>query len=422
MGRAFRDGRHRRAGRGLVELIEGQGGTIRCNAEVEQILVERRRARPACGWPPARRSRPISSFRTPIRPGPIASCCRAGDAPALDRPQAGPVALLDGPVRLVFRHRPALRRRRAPHHPARAALSRAAAATSSSARCWPRISASICTGRRRPTRRSRRRAATRSTCCRRCRTCSADTDWRTAAEPYRKRIARAPVGDLLPDLIEHDRHLAHDDAARFPGPAECAARRRPSGWSRSCCKARGSARTTAARTSPASIWSAPARIRARACRACCRPPKFSTRWCRMPPCSFDLRKLPTIAACRDAICARVTKLSTRRRGCCRARCASRPSRSTRSAGCRDDVDRRQLGDGGGLAWLRERLALVYAGRPLAHARRSRVRPDRRALRHPSRFARGAARGFRLGRGRTAATRLSPSCAPTRPASPARSAP
>ncbi len=44
MGRAFRDGRHRPAGAGLVELIEGQGGAVRCGAEVTAITVRGRTA------------------------------------------------------------------------------------------------------------------------------------------------------------------------------------------------------------------------------------------------------------------------------------------------------------------------------------------------------------------------------------------
>jgi phytoene desaturase len=48
----------------------------------------------------------------------------------------------------------------------------------------------------------------------------------------------------------------------------CRTRVPPSAPNRSCCKARTSAPTTAARTSPSSTWSAPAHTRAPACRAC----------------------------------------------------------------------------------------------------------------------------------------------------------
>ena len=54
----------------------------------------------------------------------------------------------------------------------------------------PTISACICIARPRPIRRWRRRAATRSTCCRRCRICRAAPTGRTEAESYRSAIAK----------------------------------------------------------------------------------------------------------------------------------------------------------------------------------------------------------------------------------------
>ena len=36
---------------GLVGLIEGQGGEVRCGAEVAAITRRGRAGRPACGWP-----------------------------------------------------------------------------------------------------------------------------------------------------------------------------------------------------------------------------------------------------------------------------------------------------------------------------------------------------------------------------------
>ena len=45
------------------------------------------------------------------------------------------------------------------------------------------------------------------------------TDWRTAAEPYRRAIEAHLSATVLPDLEKPCRHVAADDAAGFPGPA-----------------------------------------------------------------------------------------------------------------------------------------------------------------------------------------------------------
>ena len=150
-----------------------------------------------------------------------------GRAPALDRRAARARALLDGPVRLVLRHRPPLRRRRAPHDPARAALPRAAARHLRAQACSPTTSASTCTARPRPTPRSRRRAATPSTCSRRCRTLQGGTDWASAAEPYRRAHRRTARGDTCcPDLDGRSSSPRADDAAGFRGRAHAVRRRR----------------------------------------------------------------------------------------------------------------------------------------------------------------------------------------------------
>jgi phytoene desaturase len=93
---------------GIVGLVEGQGGTIRCNAEVAAITTEGRRA--------LQRRRRLD-LRSPTR--------RAA-AEALDRPAARPRTLFDEPVRLVLRHQPALRFGLPPHDGAWSAIPRAA--------------------------------------------------------------------------------------------------------------------------------------------------------------------------------------------------------------------------------------------------------------------------------------------------------
>ena len=57
------------------------------------------------------------------------------------------------------------------------------------------------------------------------------TDWRAAAEPYRRRIAAPSGAHRAAGAGGGDRHLAHADAAGLPGPAPLLPRRRPSGSS-----------------------------------------------------------------------------------------------------------------------------------------------------------------------------------------------
>jgi hypothetical protein len=93
------------------------------------------------------------------------------------------------------------------------------------------------------------------------------TDWARQAERYRQAIAQALEDTVLPGLRQHV------VTSRFATPQDfedrlLSYRAPPSGWSRCCCKAPGSARTTAAKTSTACSWSAPAPIPVRACRVC----------------------------------------------------------------------------------------------------------------------------------------------------------
>ena len=188
MGRAFRDGRHRPAGRqGLVGLIEGQGGAcpLRCRRCARSS--SRMAPRPASGSRRARRSRADIVVSNADSAWTYRHLLAPAAAPPLDRPADRARALLDEPVRLVFRHQtPVPRRRRTTRSCSGPRYQRAAAPTSSSARCWPTISASICTARPRPTRRWRRRAATRSTCSSPVPHLGSGTDWRAEAERYRR--------------------------------------------------------------------------------------------------------------------------------------------------------------------------------------------------------------------------------------------
>ena len=136
-------------------------------------------------------------------------------------------------------------------------------------------------------------------------------DWRTEAEPYRKRIEQRARGDRPPRSVERDRHLAHDDAARFPEPPEFLPRRR----------LRARADSDAERLVPSAqpergrAQSLPGRrrhpSRARGCRACCPPRAFSTRSFRMPQFSFDLASRSDHRECREAIRARLEILLRR---------------------------------------------------------------------------------------------------------------
>ena len=129
---------------GLVGLIEGLGGTMRYEAEVARIEVANGRATGVT----------LASGET-IGADIVVSNADVGwtyskllghhQAQALDRCEGRARALLDEPLRLVFRHQQALRFGLPPHHGARPALRGAAEATSSRTRRCRRISASIST-------------------------------------------------------------------------------------------------------------------------------------------------------------------------------------------------------------------------------------------------------------------------------------
>ena len=111
---------------GLVGLIEGQGNTVRCDADVAEITV-------ADGAANGIRLASGEVIRSDIV---VSNACSAWTykhlLPGVKRRRwtdrrIARGALLDEPVRLVFRHQPAIRGCRPPHDPARPALQGAAA-------------------------------------------------------------------------------------------------------------------------------------------------------------------------------------------------------------------------------------------------------------------------------------------------------
>ena len=386
---------------GLVGLIEGQGGEVRCDAEVAEIT---RRGRPGDGRAAGGgrgRSRPTSSSPTPTRPGPTATCCRPQRAAALDRPAARAGALLDEPVRLVLRHQAAVSGRGAPHDPARARATASCSTTSSSARCWPRTSASTCTGRPRPTRRWRRRAATRSTCCRRCRTWRAAPTGAAQAEPYRRsdraRISERTLLPGLEDAVVTSRVLTPQD---FQDRLLSLPRRgfglepvlTPERLVPAAQPERGGRRALPGRRRH------PSRRRA-AGRALVGPrPRRGGAGCRALALSRGHATPADLAACRELLRhgsrtfhRRLAPAAARVRGPAAALYAF-----CRLADDAVDLDRRPAGRAGAAArcaWP----APMRAGRCRTPVDRAFADVVAR-LRHPARPCRGPARGLRLGRG------------------------
>ena len=208
------------------------------------------------------------------------------------------------------------------------------------------------------------------------------TDWSTVAEPYRRMVQARLEETLLPglgDCIATSRLLTpqdfQDTLSSFRGAA--------SGSSRCSRRARGSGRTTAARTSTASTSSAPARTRAPACRACSRRRASSTASCPMPanspPPVPDSPVSPSPAADLDACRALLV-------GGSRTFLAASYllPRAVRDAACAlyawcrvadDAIDgvpgatsaERAPATGAALERLRNRLDAIYAGEPGADA-------------------------------------------------------
>ena len=133
-------------------------------------------------------SRPTSSVATPTPPGPTATWSRRSTG------RTGPTGASSAAHYSMslfvwyFGTQPAATTTCRTTRSCSGRATRAARATSSSARCSPRTSASTCTARPRPTRRWRRPAATPSTCSRRCRTWTAAPTGRRRPRPTAARI------------------------------------------------------------------------------------------------------------------------------------------------------------------------------------------------------------------------------------------
>lgn len=183
--------------RGLVSLIEGQGGTLRMSTRVTRILAASTRG-----------GRPRAS----------------GVRPANGETLAADVVVSNCDSAWTYRHLVEARHRRrwtdrrldrarysmslfvwyfgtsratTTSRTTRSCSGRAIASsspTSSIASTSPTTSASACIDRPRPTRRSRPTAAMRSTCCRRCRTSTAaptGARWRSRIARVSRRISRS---------------------------------------------------------------------------------------------------------------------------------------------------------------------------------------------------------------------------------------
>ena len=159
--------------RGMVELIEGMGGTVQLNADVDRINVRDGKATGVTLADGARidadlvvsNAEPAWTYGKLLRDHPRKRWT--------DR-KLGPRATFDGPGGLVLRHQSPLRRRPAPQHDPGPDATRACSTTSSIATCWPTTAACTCTGRPPTTRRWRRPGAMRFTCLHPCPT------WRAA--------------------------------------------------------------------------------------------------------------------------------------------------------------------------------------------------------------------------------------------------
>ncbi len=153
----------------LGKLFTEMGGTIRLNARVDELLIERGAAtgvRLASGETiPASivvSNADVARFYQKAVP--------AAARKKVDRCPARAPALFDGPVPDLFRHRPRLSQPRPPHHRARQALPRIAGGHLPKENPRRRFLALSPTRPRAPIPRSRRPAASASTCFRPCRT------------------------------------------------------------------------------------------------------------------------------------------------------------------------------------------------------------------------------------------------------------
>jgi phytoene desaturase len=176
---------------GLVGLIEGQGGEVRLSARGAQILVENGRARGVllAGGERLEADVVVSNadsawtYRHLVPP----------EAPRRWTDTAHRAARYSMSLFVwYFGTKRSTRRRRPPHHPARAALQGPARRHLRSPRPGRRLQPlpAPAHGDRSVARAARLRR--RSTCCRRCRTCRAAPTGARAAEPYRQAHRAVP--------------------------------------------------------------------------------------------------------------------------------------------------------------------------------------------------------------------------------------
>ena len=235
--------------RGLVGLLAARDVPVHCNAEVERIVVEGGRARGVelAGGERIDADIVVSNADT-------AWTYRHLVAPEHRRHwsdrAARPHALFDEPVRLVLRHvaplRATCRTTRWCSGPRYEGLLRRHLQAGTT---WRTTSASTCTGRPRPTLRWRRRAATAFYALSPVPHLDSGTDWASAAERYRQRIAARLERTLLPGLGRTSLDVSRVTTPHaLPRRAAVVQGRGASASSRGCCRAPGSGRTTAART------------------------------------------------------------------------------------------------------------------------------------------------------------------------------
>ena len=310
---------------GLAGLIRGQGGTIRCGAEVAEILVE---GGAAAGVRLAsRRDHPGRPRRVQRRCGvDLSKTDRAAAPQALDRQADRARAPLDEPVRLVFRHQPPLRGRGAPHDPAGAALSRAAGRHLRHHKLAEDFSLYL----HRPTATDPSLAPP-----------GCDAFYVLSPVPHLAGSHRLGGGSRAIPAGDRGRagaddpagawagggDLANDDAAGFSGPAALASGRRFRHGAAADAERlvpaaqcqRGRGRAVSRRRRDAS--------RGRAARACCARRRCWTGWWRMSETfDADLAGLPGDAA------RRLAQLLRRREAAAGAACVGRRRRCMRSAG------------------------------------------------------------------------------------------
>ena len=219
---------------GLVGLIEGQGGSVRCGARSRaRSLVDATAPRPGVRLADGEEI----AADVVVSNADSAWTYRHLLAPA-ERDAAGPTASIERSrySMSLFVWYFGTRRQYpdVPHHTIllgpryRELLARHLQAQGAGAT----TSASTCTARPPPIRRWRRRAAMPSTCSRRCRISAAAPTGRETAEPYRQALSRSISSDTCCRAWRPRSSPRACHAAGLPGPPARRSAVRRSGWSR----------------------------------------------------------------------------------------------------------------------------------------------------------------------------------------------